>query len=341
MSDWRLYAGTGQPHDGIDRLPDPPAWREFRGEPVRRLAEYDSALTVSELHQAKTYKPQLKTIERVNAALYLRRPLLVTGKPGTGKSTLAAAVAYELKLGPALYWPITSRTTQQHGLYTYDPLSRLHASARVKGELTGSGSDEVGEYLTLGPLGAAMLPHERPRVLLIDEIDKSDIDLPNDLLTIFEKGEYEIPELARMGSDNLARVRVAGESNPVEIRGSTVRCNAFPLVILTSNGEREFPPAFLRRCIILELDEPSRTELNAIVREHLRELADGGADVIEQFLARRTRGELATDQLLNAIYFLHHADRAGPLPDREALIDAVMPFLAATTLDGEYDLDQL
>ena len=126
----------------------------------------------------------------VNTALFLRRPLLITGKPGSGKSTLAHSVAYELNLGPVLRWPITTRSTLQDGLYRYDAIARLH-EASLRG-----GTPKIGPFVQLGPLGTAMVPTRWPRVLLIDEIDKSDIDLPNDLLNIFEEGEFEIPELA-------------------------------------------------------------------------------------------------------------------------------------------------
>lgn len=124
----------------------------------------------------------------VNAALYLRRPLLVTGNPGTGKTSLAYSVAYELDLGEVLYWPITTRTTLKDGLYNYDAVGRLQ-DAKLNPD---DSLNRIGKYITLGPLGTALLPSERPRVLLIDEIDKSDVDLPNDLLHVFENGEYTI-----------------------------------------------------------------------------------------------------------------------------------------------------
>jgi hypothetical protein len=132
-----------------------------------------------------------------NAALYLRRPLLLTGSPGAGKSTLAHAVAYELGLGRVLHWPIVSRSTLQDGLYRYDAIARLQDNqiAAHSGTAPPGG---IGSYIRLGPLGTALLPTAKPRVLLIDELDKSDIDLPNDLLNVMEEGEYGIPELERL-----------------------------------------------------------------------------------------------------------------------------------------------
>ncbi|POM25034.1 AAA domain (dynein-related subfamily) [Actinomadura rubteroloni] len=318
-ADWLLYTGRREPHDGIDRLPKAPRWRRFDGGPPLPPVAGGSG---SE-HRATTYLPSEDAVQQVNAALYLRRPLLVTGPPGTGKSTLAYAVAHELMLGPVLHWPITSRVTLRDGLYQYDPLTRLYAAGREPEQ-----DDDIGRYVRLGPLGTALLPYARPRVLLIDEIDKSDIDLPNDLLTIFEKGEYEIPELARR-ADSTASV-LSADGPRVTVDGAAVRCAAFPFVVMTSNGEREFPPAFLRRCITLELRQPTGAdELSAIVREHLGDLADESEDLVRRFLDRSATGTLATDQLLNAVYLCRHADA----PDRAALADRIMPYLGGAADD--------
>ncbi|TDD59358.1 AAA family ATPase, partial [Actinomadura rubrisoli] len=293
-----------------------PPWRAFDGGPALPPPAGGSG----NLHQATTYRPSDDAVQQVNAALYLRRPLLVTGPPGTGKSTLAYAVAHELGLGPVLHWPITSRTTLRDGLYQYDPLTRLYAAGRE-----GAPADEdVGRYIRLGPLGTALLPYARPRALLVDEIDKSDIDLPNDLLTIFEKGEYEIPELSRRADPSAEVMTADGPGERVTVTAGTVRCGAFPLVVMTSNGEREFPPAFLRRCVNLELRQPSgEAELSAIVREHLGPLADQSDDLIRRFFERSTSGTLATDQLLNAVYLCGHTGAE----DRRALADRIMPYL--------------
>jgi MoxR-like ATPase len=287
----------------------------------------------SHLNRAITYRPDDETVELVNAALYLRRPLLVTGRPGTGKSTLAYAVAHELGLGPVLRWPITSRVTLRDGLYQYDPLARLYAASQRPSAAVEA--DDIGRYLRLGPLGTAMLPYRAPRVLLIDEIDKSDLDLPNDLLTVLEEGEYEIPELVRV-ADTRPEVHVltADGDRRVPVRRGAVECLAFPFVVLTSNGEREFPPAFLRRCVVVELPQPDERRLVEIVEAHLDGLAASGRDLIQRFLARRSEGELATDQLLNAIYLVDRAARAGGV-DRAGLAERVMPYLSS----GPVDLD--
>jgi len=322
---WWLYRGDGKPHEDIHRLPPPPPWRKSKGPALERLLSSDGA--------APRFEASDDVIELVNTALYLRRPLLVTGKPGSGKSSLAEAVAYELKLGRVLRWPINTRTTLQDGLYRYDAIGRLQEAAlrRERGQSSsGEGSESESEllkFLQLGPLGTALAPTKYPRVLLIDEIDKSDIDLPNDLLNVFEEGEFEIPELtrlARVGSGTEVEVRTLDGKAPTE--NGWVRCHAFPLVILTSNGEREFPPAFLRRCVQLELKEPDPEHLRDIVRAHLGDEAVAKANsLIQDFVERRGKQMLATDQLLNTIYLTTSVP--GAEQDMEALRDILLKGL--------------
>lgn len=349
--EWLIYRGVGEPHDGIDALPDPPPWRDFDGGPTaapggpaaaadgnvaRRLGAHRQA---AELH-----RPEPEELEAINAALYLRRPLLVTGFPGTGKSTLAHAVAHELKLGRVLRWPVVSRTVLQDGLYRYDAIARLQDvqlaaggrptggpsggggenAAGGDGRGTGGGAPGIGRYIRLGPLGTALLPTERPRVLLIDELDKSDIDLPNDLLNVLEEGEFTLPELERV-ADTEPEVRVlTDDGTKAVVRDGRVRCRAFPFIILTSNGERDFPAALLRRCIQLKLGQPGEKRLATMVRAHLgEEAARLGADLIREFLTRSQSELVAADQLLNAIYLTHHA---AP-PTREDLADLLIQRL--------------
>jgi MoxR-like ATPase len=317
-SDGRIFLGTAEPHDGIRELPRPPPWRDFgRGARAQK---------------GKTYHAGTREIELVNAALYLRRPLLITGRPGVGKTSLAHAVAWELKLGEVLTWPINTRSTLQHGLYDYDAIGRVReASVKAEHHLADGGDQEaapsIGNYIRLGPLGTALFGgSSRPRVLLIDEIDKGDVDLPNDLLNAFEEGEFEIRELARAGSTREEMV-ATHDGGTIKIVGGRVSCNVFPLVFLTSNGEREFPPAFLRRCLRLDIDPPSPGDLAKIVENHL------GADprfraavdkLISDFVRQRDDQVLATDQLLNSIFL---AIQGINLDESETLRHAVMRSL--------------
>ncbi|MBT2530421.1 MoxR family ATPase [Streptomyces sp. ISL-99] len=338
MTLWPVYTGSNEPHDGVDALPDPPPWRTFDGGPALPAVpeEEREGGAPGRVHRARTYQPTPETVQLVNAALYLRRPLLVTGPPGSGKSSLPYAVARELKLGRVLRWNITSRTTLTDGLYRYDPLSRLYAAGRVGTGEPDAEETAIEDHLRLGSLGTALLPRQRPRVLLIDEIDKSDLDLPNDLLHILEEGQYEIPELVRAArSRPVADVMVADSEKRVPLRHGEVRCRAFPFVVLTSNGEREFPPAFLRRCVRLELRRPLREQLEDIVRAHLGDLNDRDLTLVDTFLRRGSAGELATDQLLNAIYLTRTSGLAAPA--REDLAEKLMPYLgrAAETWDTD------
>ncbi len=242
----------------------------------------------------------------VNAALYLRRPLMVTGKPGTGKTSLAYAVAYELKLGKVLPWYINARSILQEGLYRYDAIARLQdiqMKEKIQESQKGETTKDIGRYIQLGALGTALLPYPQPRVLLIDEIDKSDINLPNDLLNLFEEGEFEIPELSRIAKETPEVTVRTYDGMDVTIKNGKVRCQNFPFIILTNNGERDFPPAFLRRCLRLNMPyAPNSSALKEIVKAHLSndtvtENDDKVEELIQKFIEIRNDGDVSTEQL--------------------------------------------
>ncbi|WP_343245702.1 MoxR family ATPase [Streptomyces sp. SID4985] len=327
-TDWHIYRGTGQPHDAIGSLPAPPPWRAFDGDPVITSVPplgTESARRLGTPGRRPAWRPE--ELELINAAIYLRRPLLVTGDPGSGKSTLAHAIAHELGLGRVLQWPIVSRTSLRDGLYTYDAIARLQDTQMAK--LRQENHRDIGEYIRLGPLGTALLPYERPRVLLVDELDKSDIDLPNDLLNALEEGEFRIPELQRAGGRDSETKVLTDDDENATVRNGRVRCRAFPIVVMTSNGERDFPAPLLRRCLHLDLPSPrndawGQARLSAMVGAHFGDQdAAANSELIHTFLSSAPGALRAADQLLNAIYLTQEAVRDST-PDRRRLAELLM-----------------
>lgn len=207
-----------------------------------------------QFHGNEEYIASDELIRSVNIAAALKKPLLIKGEPGTGKTMLAQAIAKSLDM-ELLIWNIKSTTRAQDGLYVYDTVQRLYDS-----QFGAEGVDDIAKYIRLGKLGEAFT-RERQTVLLIDEIDKADLEFPNDLLWELDQMEFYIPET-----------------------GVTVKAKERPIVIITSNAEKELPDAFLRRCIFHYISFPDAPMMEQIIRAHYpqmeQKLIDG---VLEAF----------------------------------------------------------
>ena len=248
-------------------------------------------------------------VDAVNCAIALERPLLIKGEPGTGKTVLARHVAEGLGM-PLINWHIKSTTKAVDGLYVYDTVQRLNDSRFGGGDVS-----DIGRYIKLGPVGRAFAAETR-HVLLIDEVDKADLEFPNDLLHELDEMRFNITET---GEEVVAKER--------------------PVVIITSNNEKELPDAFLRRCIFHFIEFPDRSLMKQIVAVHHRNL---DAKLLDQVLIKfywlREQNELrkkpSTSELVDWISALL---RSGISHDQ---LEAHIPFLGAL-LKKEQDVDAL
>src|SRR2546423_2503316 len=242
----------------------------------------------------------------VHCALDMDRPLFVRGERGTGKTQLAEAIASALGLR-LIYWPVKSTTRAQDGLYVYDTVQRLYDSRFGDGDVK-----DIRRYIKHGPLGQAFASPSRV-VLLIDEVDKADLEFPNDLLHELDRMRFSITET---GDEVVARER--------------------PVVVITSNAEKELPDAFLRRCVFHFIEFPDRELMSRIVRVHHPDLDRQLLDqAIKAFYAIRDteglRKRPSTSELIDWIAVLRRAGIAS------VELDAGMPFLGAL-LKREQDL---
>ncbi len=248
----------------------------------------------------------------VNAAIRLERPLLVKGEPGTGKTVLAEEIASALK-APLITWHIKSTTKAQQGLYEYDAVSRLRDS-----QLGDPRVSDISNYIKRGKLWDAFASSERP-VLLIDEIDKADIEFPNDLLLELDRMEFHVYET-----------------------GQTVRAAQRPVMIITSNNERELPDAFLRRCFFHYIRFPDAQTMQAIVEVHFpgikKRLMEEALRLF--FEVREVPGikkKPSTSELLDWLKLLV-AEDIGPEVLRERDPRKLIPPLHGALLKNEQDV---
>ncbi|PRY73648.1 AAA family ATPase [Halomonas ventosae] len=253
--------------------------------------------------------------QAVNAAVTLQRPLLIKGEPGTGKTLLAEELA--ASLGTRLHtWHIKSSTKAAQGLYEYDAVSRLRDS-----QLGVEGVENVANYIRPGKLWEAFTADERV-VLLIDEIDKADIEFPNDLLQELDRMEFHVYET-----------------------GETIRARHRPIIVITSNNEKELPDAFLRRCFFHYIEFPDRETMQAIVDVHFPEIAPTlVGEALEVFFDLRQAPGLkkkpSTSELVDWLKLLMADDLA-----REALYQRdpvrAIPPLAGALVKNEQDTQLL
>ncbi|MCI8509678.1 MAG: MoxR family ATPase [Lachnospiraceae bacterium] len=193
---------------------------------------------------SKDYVASEELMAAVDVAVALQKPLLIKGEPGTGKTMLAEAISQSMDK-ELLIWNIKSTTKAQDGLYVYDTIQRLYDS-----QFGEEGVDDIAHYIKLGKLGEAFRS-EKQVILLIDEIDKADLEFPNDLLWELDKMEFYIHETKE-----------------------TIKANERPIVIITSNAEKELPDAFLRRCIFHYITFPDREQMTEIIHAHFENLEE-------------------------------------------------------------------
>lgn len=268
-----------------------------------------SEMEKTRFRSSEEYVASEQLMSAVNIAVALQKPLLIKGEPGTGKTMLAQAVSRALNR-PLIIWNIKSTTKAQDGLYVYDVVQRLYDS-----QFGGADVSDIKKYVKLGKLGEAFSAGQDV-ILLIDEIDKADIEFPNDLLWELDRMEFYIPET-----------------------GETVRAARRPVVIITSNAEKELPDAFLRRCVFHYIEFPTPELMEEIVRVHFPDLEQNVLNAsIKAFYAIRNLPTIqkkpATSELVDWIRAL---TIGGISPER---IEREIPF-AGVLLKKNEDLDTL
>lgn len=261
-------------------------------------------------HSTQSYVAPEDLTQAVNAAVRLERPLLVKGEPGTGKTELARQVAASLGL-PIVEWVVKSTTRAQQGLYDYDAVSRLRDS-----QLGDPRVNDVRNYIRKGKLWQAFEADTKV-VLLIDEIDKADIEFPNDLLQELDRMEFHVYET-----------------------GETIRARHRPVIVITSNNEKDLPDAFLRRCFFHFIRFPDADTMRAIVDVHFPGIKQGlvAAALAEFYGLREVSGlrkKPSTSEMLDWLKLLLAEDAA---PGSLRAEGAALPRLHGALLKNEQDV---
>ncbi|MCQ2493076.1 MAG: MoxR family ATPase [Lachnospiraceae bacterium] len=259
---------------------------------------------MQEFQSTNDYVASEELMASVNIAMALQKPLLIKGEPGTGKTELARAVAQAMGK-ELIIWNIKSTTKAQDGLYIYDTIQRLY-----DGQFGEKGVDDIAQYIKLGKLGEAFDRDEQV-VLLIDEIDKADLEFPNDLLWELDRMEFYINETKR-----------------------TVKAKHRPIVIITSNAEKELPDAFLRRCIFHYIDFPNKELMEQIVKVHFpnveENLLKAAMDVFYDIRnIHDIRKKPSTSELIDWV----NALQLGGIPT--ATIRSALPFIGVVVKKDE------
>jgi MoxR-like ATPase len=246
-------------------------------------------------------------MQTVNVAVQLSRPLLIKGEPGTGKTMLAQSIARGLEM-PLLVWNVKSTTKAQDGLYVYDTVQRLYDGQFGDGDVA-----DIAQYIKYGKLGQAFSGDERV-VLLIDEIDKADLEFPNDLLWELDQMEFSIPETR-----------------------ATVKAKQRPIVLITSNAEKELPDAFLRRCVFHYIEFPDEEMMERIVHVHVPQLDKRLLDLAIQafYWLRDVPGLQKKPSTSELIDWVQALARGGVDPKE---IAARLPFMGVL-LKKDHDVD--